>query len=290
MRLRSPGGAGKRETRLGRCPRREFLVKTAPENIKLRSIALPAEHGSWGLVLEPIVLGLLVAPSWLGLLIGLAAFAVFLMRRPMKVLLANARGQGGRRRRSRIAGRFLTGYGVTAASCFAGALTLGGGRALLPLAAVSPLALLFLAYDVRNQSRSWQPEVAGAVVFASVTASIARAGGWQSAPALALSAALALRAIPAVLYVRARIRIERGRPAASLWPVLAHGAAVLAVYSMARVALLPWLAVSPFVVLFTRAALGLSRYRRSVTTTRLGFTEMAYGAMTVLLIAIGCWL
>ncbi len=254
--------------------------------LKIRSIALPAEHGSWGLVLEPIILGLLVAPSVVGLLIGLGAFGVFLMRRPFKVLLAGARDRRGRR--SRIAGRFLAGYGAVAVICFAEALALGGARSLLPLAAVSPLALLFLAYDVRNQSRSWQPEVAGAVVFAAVTASITRAGGWQLAPALALSAALALRAIPAVLYVRARIRIERGRPAASLWPVVAHGAALAAVCWMAGAALLPWLAAAAFAILFARAALGLSRYRRPITTTRLGFTEMAYGAVTVLLIAVGC--
>jgi hypothetical protein len=33
------------------------------ERSRLRSVALPSEHGGWGLTLEPAVLGLLVAPS-----------------------------------------------------------------------------------------------------------------------------------------------------------------------------------------------------------------------------------
>ncbi len=261
-------------------------MKAASGNIKLRSIALPAEHGSWGLVLEPIVLGLLVAPSWPGLAIGLGAFAVFLTRRPFKVLLAagaDARSSG----RRVIAARFLAGYAVVAAACFLAAAGSGGLRPFVPLLATSPLVLLFLAYDVRKQSRSWQPEVAGAVVFAAVTAAIARAGGWLLGPALALSAALALRAIPAVLYVRARIRLERGREAGAAGPVAAHVAAVLAVAWLCRAALLPWPAVLPFVMLLGRAAVGLSGLRQPVTTTRLGFTEMAYGALTVLCIAAG---
>ncbi|MDX2007394.1 MAG: hypothetical protein SFU83_19325 [Meiothermus sp.] len=36
-----------------------------PNNTKvpLRSVALPNEHGGWGFTLEPILLGLLVAPG-----------------------------------------------------------------------------------------------------------------------------------------------------------------------------------------------------------------------------------
>lgn len=39
----------------------------------LRSVAIPAEHGGWGLTLEPGILGVLVAPDLAGVLLGLAA-------------------------------------------------------------------------------------------------------------------------------------------------------------------------------------------------------------------------
>ena len=35
-----------------------------------RSVAIPTEHGGWGLTLEPVVLGLAVAPSLAGIALG----------------------------------------------------------------------------------------------------------------------------------------------------------------------------------------------------------------------------
>jgi hypothetical protein len=48
-----------------------------------RAVVIPSEHGGWGLTLEPVVLGLLVAPSIAGLAIGVAAFLAFLVRTPL---------------------------------------------------------------------------------------------------------------------------------------------------------------------------------------------------------------
>ena len=56
-----------------------------------KSVALPAEHGSWSLVTEPILLGLLVAPSWAGAALAVTAFALFLFNRPFKVYWADRR-------------------------------------------------------------------------------------------------------------------------------------------------------------------------------------------------------
>ena len=47
-----------------------------------RGVAVPTEHGGWGLTAEPVLLGLLVAFSWPGLLIGSAALLAFLAARP----------------------------------------------------------------------------------------------------------------------------------------------------------------------------------------------------------------
>ncbi|HRO23471.1 MAG TPA: YwiC-like family protein, partial [Promineifilum sp.] len=48
--------------------------KTKTRSVSFKSVALPAEHGSWSLVSEPIVLGMLVAPTWAGLALVIAAF------------------------------------------------------------------------------------------------------------------------------------------------------------------------------------------------------------------------
>ena len=57
-----------------RSPRSEF-----------RSVALPSEHGGWGLTAEPALVGLIVAPSAAGACLAGAALTAFLVRTPLKV-------------------------------------------------------------------------------------------------------------------------------------------------------------------------------------------------------------
>ena len=67
-----------------------------------RSVAMPSEHGGWGLTLEPVMLGLLVAWSRAGVALGVAAFAAFLLRTPAKLVAIDLR-RGRWLDRSRLA-------------------------------------------------------------------------------------------------------------------------------------------------------------------------------------------
>ncbi|HQY06456.1 MAG TPA: YwiC-like family protein, partial [Lacunisphaera sp.] len=51
------------------------------------AVFLPKEHGSWSLALEPLALGLLLAPSAAGGALLAAALAGFFARRPLKTAL-----------------------------------------------------------------------------------------------------------------------------------------------------------------------------------------------------------
>jgi hypothetical protein len=55
--------------------------------VKVRSLVLPTEHGGWGFLFEPILLGLLVAFSWAGVALSAAAICVFLVQQPLKIAL-----------------------------------------------------------------------------------------------------------------------------------------------------------------------------------------------------------
>src|SRR5688572_5798902 len=57
----------------------------------LRAVALPIEHGGWGLLAEPILLGLMVAPSAGGVAIATAALFGFLWRHPARIAIADVR-------------------------------------------------------------------------------------------------------------------------------------------------------------------------------------------------------
>ena len=62
----------------------------------VRSVALPSEHGGWSFLLEPIALGLAVAPSLAGLLLGVAVTGAFLTHQPLKTAVKDWRAGRGR--------------------------------------------------------------------------------------------------------------------------------------------------------------------------------------------------
>jgi hypothetical protein len=69
--------------------------------------------------------------------------------------------------------------------------------------------------------------------------------------------------------------------------ILVHVIALLVALVAVRQELLPWLAAAPLAVLLARASVGLSPLRWQVTAKQIGYTEVAYGIMTVVVAAIG---
>lgn len=67
----------------------------AGHGVRVRTVALPVEHGGWSLTLEPVALGLLVAPSRAGFLLAVATVGAFLLRHPLKIV-ADDRRRGRR--------------------------------------------------------------------------------------------------------------------------------------------------------------------------------------------------
>src|ERR687890_633728 len=145
--------------------------------VRVRTIALPTEHGGWGITLEPLLLGLLVAPSSAGAGLALATVGAFLARHPFKIV-AGDRRRGRRFARTPYAERFTLAYAAAALAGFALALfTSKDYTFLLPLAVAAPLAAVQLWYDAAGRSRGLLPEVAGSVAMGSVACSLALAGG-----------------------------------------------------------------------------------------------------------------
>jgi len=261
-------------------------VTATTSHINVKSVALPAEHGGWSFVLEPILLGLLLSPSAVGLLLAVAVFAAFLVRQPLKVMLVDWR-RGRRYARTKLAERFVLLYGGIALAGLVVVAASAGYIVFFPLALALPLVLIQLAFDVTSRSRDWLPEVAGPTALASVASSIALAGGWSPEAALPLWAIVAARAVPTVLYVRARLRLEKGVAIISAPILVAHAAALIAVIGLAAAGLAPWLAAIALVILLLRAAYGLSSYRKPVPARIIGFQELAFGVTTVLLVSVG---
>src|SRR4249919_2323346 len=79
-----------------------FEPRVVQERAGWKAVAVPAEHGGWGLTLEPVLLGLIVAWSGAGVALGIAAFTAFLLRTPAKLVAVDVR-RGRWLDRSRLA-------------------------------------------------------------------------------------------------------------------------------------------------------------------------------------------
>ena len=177
----------------------------------LRSVALPSEHGGWGLTIEPGLLGLLVAPSWAGLWLAVAALVAFVARTPTRIVLVD-RWRGRSLARTGLARRVAAGELVLlAVLVLAAGLLASGSRWWVPVLVAGPLVAIELWYDMRSRSRRLVPELAGAVGVAGIVAMIVLADGEEASLAIGLWAVLAGRVLTSIPYVRGQIVRVHGR-------------------------------------------------------------------------------
>lgn len=255
--------------------------------IRWRTLALPNEHGAWAFLLEPALLGLGLAPSPAGVALAGAGLGALLAQHPLGLALADLRRRK-RFPRTLPALGLAAGYAALALALVALALGLGAApAALVPLAPALLIALVQLRFDVRNRGRDARAEVAGALALGALAAAIVLAAGGPAALALALWLVAAARNAPSILYVRARLRRQRGAPARGR-PVLAtHGVALAAVAAAAALGALPWLATVSFAVLLVRAWAGLRPQAPALRAPAIGMLEMGYGLVTVAAVLLG---
>lgn len=256
----------------------------ATERGPWRSVALPSEHGGWGLTLEPVALGLAAVWSISGLAIGIAAFLAFLARTPLKLVLVDHRRERALPRTRRA----LTVAGVELAALTALAvlaLARSGPAWLVPVAAAAPLVAVQLAFDARSRGRRLLPELCGAAGIAAATASIVVAGGGSGRLAAALWLVLAGRAVAAIPAVRCQImRLRRGasRPLPS--DLAQVGGVLLAAVAVAldRRALAGAVAMAALAIVH-----GIAVRRPAPPAKVIGLRQMALGFALVAITAIG---
>ncbi len=212
------------------------------------AVAVPSEHGGWAFTLEPVLLGLLVAYSWRGVLLGLIALLGFLLRTPLKTVMVD-------RRRHRILPRTIIARNVATIE----AVTLIGllgvvfvgptHRFVVPLLMAVPLVAIEFWYDIRSRSRRLVPELAGTVGIGSVATAVALIGGASASVAAGLWLVIAARSVAAVIFVRVQLRRAKQQPYKRAGAHTGQALAVLAVTVGAVVGLVPWAAWGSIVVL-----------------------------------------
>ena len=256
----------------------------AAERPLWRQVAVPSEHGGWNLTAEPILLGLVVAWSWPGLALGVAAMLAFVARTPVKVVLVDRWRHRWLDRSSlaaRVAAVELGIIVVLAALAAAGAID---NRFWVPLALAAPLVAVELWFDMRSRSRQLIPELAGTVGIGSVAAAIALAGGASATLAIGLWVVVSARAGAAIPYVRTQVFRAHRRPV-NLW----HSDLAQALAVVAIVVAWTWDAVplAPVVVVAAIAVFNVVAVRGPVKrAVVIGVQQTIFGIAVVAVTAI----
>lgn len=254
--------------------------------INLKQISLPTEHGSWGFLFEPIVVALAIGPSISGLAIAIMTIGAFLSRQPLKVLIIDRLGQKNNAR-AQAAVTFILMFSALSAVGFASTLYLTGIRPLMPFILVVPFAAVQIYFDGSRKSRGLLPELLGGVSISASSAAILLAGGATLFAAAAIWILMIARLIPSIIYIRNRLRLEKGKDHSLRQPIGVHSIAFIATVILAYYGGVPWLAVAAMALLLFRAVTGLSATRKKLKAMQIGVLEVIYGAVMVLAVVVG---
>lgn len=255
-----------------------------PQASALRSVALPAEHGGWGLTLEPGLLGLLIAPSPAGLCIAGGAMVAFLVRTPLKIAVIDHR-RGRTLDRTRLARRVAAVELLVLVALAAGAVALADPWFWVPGIVALPLLATEGWFDVRSRGRRLVPELAGAMGVCSVAAMIVLAEGGEATLAAGAWFILAARVVTSIPHVRAQIARLHNRPA----PARAANAGDVASigFVSGAVALDASLLTGALAVLLVIVIQRRATTRPVPRPVTLGLRQMAMGFGVVIVTALG---
>ena len=248
-----------------------------------RAVAVPTEHGGWGLTAEPILLGLLLAPSIAGLCLGAATMLAFLVRTPLRVALVD-RHRHRTLDRTRLARRVALIEGAALVALVGAAALSSPHPFWWPVIVAAPLVGVELWFDARSRSRRLVPELAGAIGVSAAAAVIVVAGGHDTTEAIGAWLILAARSVTAIPYVRSQIARLHHRPRTPRLEVVADAAAIgLASTAVAvHQAFLAGAVAVAAVVVVQRATA-----RTPAPAKVLGMRQTALGVLVVTAAALG---
>lgn len=261
-------------------------VTDSRPKFRLKSVALPNEHGAWGLLFEPIAASLAIAFSVGGIWIAVMTVGAFLSRQPVKVFVLNRLGRRDPEL-SAAAVKFGSLYGAIFAMGFGGTLATVGFSPLLPFVFIMPLLAAQIYYDSFRQGRKLLPELAGAISISASAAAIALAGGFHIISAFGIWLIFIARLVPSIIYVRERLKLEKGKAYSRVLPLSAQASGLAIVAFLALFRIVPILPVFAMSLLSLRSIEGLASTRKKMRAMQIGVWEVVFGVITSLSLIVG---
>jgi archaellum biogenesis protein FlaJ (TadC family) len=265
---------------------------------RTKKIPLPREHGSWAMLIVPLIIGLAVAGQWTWSSIWLiaATMGLFLLRYPIDTVIKTRKRPTSDRM---VLIRWAFVYGLIAALCGGWLIVIDRLYWLIPLGMLSAVLLGYHWWLVeRRQEMSARGELAG-ICGLALGAPLAYyvATGTLNGTALALWIVNALYFGGTVFYIKLKVRQQPKEPAPDrISERLVKAKACLSYQSvsltilimLAALTSLPALVLLAFVPMTLKVVIGATRWqdRKSLSLRRLGVIEMAHAMLFAVLIVV----
>ncbi len=251
--------------------------------LHIKKVAFPHEHGSWGFVLEPLVLSLLVTYSFTGLLLAVSSFLIFLNHQPVRVLLSKKRNK----QLFFPALLFFMIYSVFIVITLVYVFQNSQIKNLLPFGIAILLMLIFFILELIQKGRELLAEFIAPISITFIGMSIVLIGGWTFYLVIAFAIVLLARSIPTVLYIHLKVQAVKMKEFPKQVFYISEIIFLSLVAILAFSKLIPILSIFAVILLIGRAVYGLSKKGLLENIRILGIKEFIFGILYVVIVYIG---
>jgi len=251
--------------------------------LHIKKVSFPPEHGSWGFVLEPLILSVLVSYSIQGLLLAVSSFFIFLNHQPVRVLL----NKKVNKQLFLPALLFFTIYSAFIFISFFNVYRNTIIENLLPFVVAILLMLIFFVLELRQKGRKLIAEFIAPISITFIGVSIVLIGGWNIYAAITFAVVLLARSITTVLYIHLKVQhIKKKNFSKQLLYFTETVFFVLLVLLMLS-NLVPMLSIIAVIMLIVRAVYGLSNKGLLENIKTMGIKEFIFGILYLVIVYIG---
>ncbi len=249
----------------------------------IKKVAFPPEHGSWGFVIEPLLLSLLVAYSKIGLGLVIAAFFIFLNHQPVRVLLNIKK----KFQFFQSALLFFFVYSIIVATSLYFVVTNTILQNLIPFISAVVLMVIFFIMELLENGRKLFAEFIAPLAITFIALSVVLINGWNIYSTLAFAIILLGRAIPTVLYVNIKVHFLKGKNVSRLAFYFVEILFFITGLYLVFMGLIPKLSLIAMGMLIGRAEYGLKKSNLLENVKILGIKEFIFGILYVFIVFIG---
>ena len=242
-------------------------------------VAVPKEHGSWGFVLEPLILSLIVAFTLDGLFLALATFFMFLSNQPLKVLTTKS----APKKLKPTAKIVLFFYLLITVILLIFLFFKIKFYLLLPFYSAILLLLIYKIAEFSQLSRKLYVELLPIFSMTLIATTIVMIDSVFSFDPIIFGLLLLSRSVPTVLYINAKVKWIKGMKFSTLPTHLLNGGFLIFIVYAVFNNLLPMLSILGMIILTARSIIGFSKFNFTKTVKQIGVVEFIYGGFFVVI-------